>query len=56
MAGQRLSREQTAGVMAQVLNDRMMRPEKARGVLNDALARFPDSAVADQMCAYLRHL
>ncbi|MFH1981600.1 MAG: B-box zinc finger protein [Pseudomonadota bacterium] len=42
--------------MAQIYNDRMMQPEKARDILNDALDRFPNSAVADQMHAYRSHL
>lgn len=42
--------------MAQIYNDRLMQPEKARDILNDALDRFPNSAIADQMQAYRSHL
>ncbi len=42
--------------MAQIYHDRLMQPEIARGILDEAIGRFPDGAVADQMRAYRRHL
>jgi tetratricopeptide (TPR) repeat protein len=42
--------------MAQIYHDRLMQPDIARGILDEAIGRYPDGAVADQMRAYRRHL
>lgn len=42
--------------MAQIYNDRMMQPEKALHMLDEAIGGFPDCAIVDQMRAYRSHL
>jgi len=42
--------------MAQILNDRMLEPGKANAILEDAILKYPESTIIDQMRAYKTHL
>jgi len=42
--------------MAQILNDRMLEPRKANVILEDAIDKYPESTIIDQMKTYKSHL